>query len=55
MAADSKPGSNDLQAAVAVGVQYVLAYGVALPIFVIHGVARRLRRSPNTALPPQPP
>jgi len=55
MTADSKPVTHELQSAVAAGVQYVLAYGVGLPIFVIHGIARRLRRTPNTALPPQPP
>jgi hypothetical protein len=50
MAEPNRAGAR-LVAAGSASIQYVLAYGVALPVFALHKLIRRTRRRP----PPPPP
>ena len=56
MAANGVPRpSADVRAGASTLVQYALAYGVGVPVFVLHKIGRRLRLRKEPALPPNPP
>ena len=52
---DRRPRSLDVRTSVSAVVQYGLAYGIGLPVFVLYRVGRRLRSSRDPSVPPRQP
>jgi len=53
--ADTTSGSRYARDAASALLQYALAYGVGLPVFVLYRIGRRLRRRPELSVPPRAP